>query len=431
MLLIVATVTVIFIGASRFEVDGPASFDVRSWLFGWAPAALLLFGVWLVLNWTREKTTRDSAVAAWYLLYSVATLPISLIGIGLGALVAREYMPQWWYDGHWFAWAIYAAIWVWVIAVAWRVSQAITRSTRVALSLVLYVLIVGIVSNWQLQTQAWQPVGSYDDDEFASFELSQEMFEAQQALLTTELQAITPSAEGERQIYGLVYAPYAQDVFLRESAMVKQVLEERFGARARVVRLVNNSATAAELPWATTLNLERSLQALSEAMDTERDVLVVYLTSHGGADFKLAAQHWPLEVEDLTADQLRTMLDLRGFRHRVIAVSACYSGGWIEPLRSEGTLIMTAADEDHTSYGCGSKSELTFFGRAVFDEQLRETLSFEEAFHAAVPVIKQREIEAKKDDGFSNPQIFVGENIRLILDELVKQSLQPVTRVAQ
>jgi hypothetical protein len=112
------------------------------------------------------------------------------------------------------------------------------------------------------------------------------------------------------------------------------------------------------------------------------------------------------------------MLDEAGIRNRVIAVSACYSGGWIEPLRNEDTLVMTAADADHTSYGCGSRSDLTYFGRAVFDEQLRKTKSFEDAFRAAVPVIRQREIEAKKDDGFSNPQIFVGREIHALLDEL-------------
>jgi hypothetical protein len=284
----------------------------------------------------------------------------------------------------------------------------------------LYVFVVQILSSWQLSTQEWQPVESYDDDEFASLELSQDVFEHQQALLNDLLHAITPSAGSKRLAYGLVYAPYAEDVFLRESAMVQQVLEERFGAHGRVVRLVNNSATAAELPWATTLNLERSLRALAEAMDTEHDVLVVYLTSHGGADFKLAAENWPLEVKDLTADQLRAMLDEVGIRHRVIAVSACYSGGWIGPLQSEDTLIMTAADKDHTSFGCGSKSELTLFGRALFDEQLRKTLSFEDAFNAAVPVIKQREIKEGKDDGFSNPQISVGRNIRVILAELAE-----------
>jgi hypothetical protein len=292
---------------------------------------------------------------------------------------------------------------------------------RVALTLLVYVVVVQMLSSWQLDTQVWQSIESYDDEEFVSLELSQEVFESQQVLLRDSLQAIAPSMGSERQLYGVVYAPHSEDVFLRESAMVQQVLEERFGARGRVVRLLNNATSAAELPWATTANLERSLRALAAAMDTERDVLMVYLTSHGGADFKLAAENWPLKVEDLTADELRAMLDELGIRHRVIAVSACYSGGWIEPLRNEDTLIMTAADKDHTSYGCGSKSELTFFGRAMFDEQLRKTLSFEAAFNAAVPVIKQREIEAKKDDGFSNPQIFVGSNIRTVLDELARR----------
>jgi hypothetical protein len=62
--------------------------------------------------------------------------------------------------------------------------------------------------------------------------------------------------------------------------------------------------------------------------------------------------------------------------------------------------------------------QLTFFGRAVFDEQLRKTHSFEQAFAAAVPVIKQREIDAGKDDGFSNPQIAVGEQDRPVLKAL-------------
>ncbi len=63
-------------------------------------------------------------------------------------------------------------------------------------------------------------------------------------------------------------------------------------------------------------------------------------------------------------------------------------------------------------------SELTFFGRAMFDEQLRSTHSFEDAFARAVPLIKQREIDAGKDDGFSNPQIRVGAGIAPVLRAL-------------
>jgi hypothetical protein len=80
---------------------------------------------------------------------------------------------------------------------------------------------------------------------------------------------------------------------------------------------------------------------------------------------------------------------------------------------------MTASDADHTSYGCGKKSDLTFFGRAMYDEQLRnQTLSFEKAHAAARLVIDKREKEAGKDDGYSNPQIKVGARIRPYLERL-------------
>jgi hypothetical protein len=153
-------------------------------------------------------------------------------------------------------------------------------------------------------------------------------------------------------------------------------------------------------------------------MDLEKDLLVVYLTSHGGSDFKLAASHWPLEIEPLTPQVLKQILDKAGVRNRVVAVSACFAGGWADVLATEHSLIMTAADAMHTSYGCGSRSELTYFGRAVFDEQLRKTHSFEQAFNRAVPIIKQREIDADKKDGFSNPQIRIGSQIRPLLKAL-------------
>ncbi len=200
--------------------------------------------------------------------------------------------------------------------------------------------------------------------------------------------------------------------------MVSEVLAKNFDADGRILHLLNHVATVRSHPWATVLNLQRGIDALAARMDIDKDILVVYLTSHGGNDFKLAASHWPLDVEPLTPALLRAALDKAGIRHRVIAVSACYSGGWVDVLANEDTLIMTAADSTHTSYGCGHRSELTFFGRALFDEQLRKTHSFETAFAQAVPLIKQREIDAGKDDGFSNPQIKVGKQIATALQQL-------------
>ena len=57
----------------------------------------------------------------------------------------------------------------------------------------------------------------------------------------------------------------------------------------------------------------------------------------------------------------------------------------------------------------------------MFDEQLRKTHSFEQAFARAVPLIKQREIDAGKEDGFSNPQIRVGAGISPVLRALEKR----------
>jgi hypothetical protein len=124
-------------------------------------------------------------------------------------------------------------------------------------------------------------------------------------------------------------------------------------------------------------------------------------------------------VAPVTPPDLRRWLDEAGIKHRVISISACFAGNWIAPLASEDTLVMTSSDADHTSYGCGKKSALTFFGRAMYDEQIRsETLSFEKAHAAARLIIDKREKEAGKDDGYSNPQIKVGARIRAYLEQL-------------
>ncbi|MDR7305151.1 C13 family peptidase [Rhodoferax saidenbachensis] len=416
MLLIAGLTTALTTGAGWLEIVGPADFLVRNWLFSWASTALLIFAVWLALNWGRTQAAHATPVAVWLLLYWVATTPISVAAVALAAVAGRDWLPNWWLESAWWGWVVFGLFWLWIALAALRITGAVNRSRWVCAAVVLTVLALQGLDTWALQVRPWQPTYVENDAaEPVTLQLSQEVFEAQQDLLDDALGGLRPSTPGPIQVFGLVYAPYAQDVFLRESTMVKGVLEQRFGAEGRVLQLVNHATTATDIPWATNRNLERSLAALAQAMDKERDVLVVYLTSHGGADFRLAAQHWPLEVKDLTAAQLRETLDRLGIRNRVVAVSACYSGGWIEPLRGDTTLVMTAADKDHTSYGCGSKSELTFFGRAVFDEQLRKTLSFEEAFKAAVPVIQQREIEGRKSDGFSNPQIAVGEGIRKVL----------------
>ncbi len=425
---LVALVGAAQVGMARLEVPGAATFHLAGWLYPLSTVGFVLFLVWACVSGLRPPQAHPAPVPTWFALWTVSGLPMGAVAVLLSALAAREQLPAWWLDGTWLAWLIYGAVWVWIMLVAWRVTAAVTPSRWAQTATIMGVLLIEAFGTAYIDSRPWQPDYAEQESSEATaaattLTLSQEVFADQQTLLAETLAAVAPRQAGRTNVFGLVYAPYAQGVFVRESAMVASVLQERFGAEGRVVQLVNHPSVTDSLPWATNQNLRASLQALAARMDRDNDVLVVYLSSHGGADFKLATSHWPLEVAELTPQMLRSMLDEVGVRNRVIAVSACYAGGWIEPLTSDNTLVMTAADATHTSYGCGSKSELTFFGRALFDEQLRKTHSFEKAFAAAGPIIQQREIEGKKDDGFSNPQIAVGKDIRPVLATL-EQELQ-------
>jgi Peptidase C13 family len=277
------------------------------------------------------------------------------------------------------------------------------------------------LANLEGGVRFWYPVQeAADQPERKQLDLTQKLMEAQPVLLAQRLAEVLPQRAGVTDLYSITFAPYAsEDVFHNETTMVTQVMSKRFDAAGRTLQLVNHVDTVQQHPWATPLNLQRAITALAKRMDLNEDILFLHLTSHGARDGVLAAEFWPMTVDELTPKQLKQWLDEAGIKNRVISVSACYSGSWIAPLASDGTLIMTAADANHTSYGCGRKSKLTFFGRAMYDEQLRnKTRSFEAAHAAARTIIKQREQAAGKDDGYSNPQIRPGSAIQVHLKRL-------------
>ena len=413
---------------SRLQVVGPARFDTQAWLSGWWSSLVFVGTAWWAFSGVGNNAPTGSTlsrVAACFSLSLVAALPSVVFYELLMAALAHRWIKPGAKSVTLIYWSIYGGFVLWSLAVlAVLIRRFSGWTARGAIFVAVMVACTGI-SSWQFNQRAWQEDNSSQskvDADKPRLRLSQQTFEAQQALWATKINALAPQREGITDVYGLVFAPYAsEDVFMRESTLVSDILSQRFDAQGRVLHLLNHGATTPSHLWATPQNAERAIQALAERMDKDNDVLVVYLTSHGGSDFKLAASHWPLEVEPLTPQLLRAALDKAGIRNRVIGVSACYSGGWVAPLASDNTLVMTAADATHTSYGCGRLSELTYFGRAMFDEQLRKTRSFEQAFANAVPLIKQREIDAGKDDGFSNPQISVGSGIRPVLKNLVQR----------
>ncbi len=237
---------------------------------------------------------------------------------------------------------------------------------------------------------------------------------SQPEVLARTLEGLLPRRPGQPNLYLVSVAGYAeQDVFMREVVSIDTLFAERFGTRGRSLMLVNSRATMRDTPLATRTSLKQALDKVGSVMDRDEDILFLFLTSHGRPGrFSLA--FYPLSLADLTPVELRKMLDDAGIRYRVIVVSACYSGSFVEALRNDDSLVITAAAADRNSFGCSNEADFTWFGKAFFDEALRRHGSFVEAFDAALPAIAGRE----KAEGFepSLPQRAVGAHIVPRLD---------------
>ena len=112
---------------------------------------------------------------------------------------------------------------------------------------------------------------------------------------------------------------------------------------------------------------------------------------------------------------LARMLADSGIKWKIIVLSACYSGGFIESLRDANSLIITATAADRQSFGCEASSEFTWFSRAYFDQALREEAregrySFAGAFERARESVAAQEQAGNHQP--SQPQMFLGSAMR-------------------
>lgn len=421
------------LGIERLYIDGPAGFHWPALQLGWWSTALTVWVCWLIVpraaSADRMPIVGDagpprhapSAAAMFSMLAAQAlTLTVVLALVFVPLVRSGAYSPEVLGEWGWRVAMLLPLGWVAAaqIALVWRGAAAGLRRRAVAALVLLGAIALG---EWVLPVHHWYPQAQADE-RTEPLRVTQELLELQPQLLSQQLQGLQRQRPGIVDVYSITFAPYAEeDVFRNESALVDGVMQQRFGAAGRSIQLVNHRDTARERPWATPLNLQRTIARVGELMDRDEDLLFVHLTSHGAQNGTLSAYIWPLTVDGLTPAMLKTALDAAGVRWRVLSVSACYSGSWIAPLADSNTLVMTAADAEHTSYGCGKNSELTFFGRAMFYEELRRTWSFEDAHARARDVIARREREAGKQDGYSNPQIAVGAALRAPLARLQAQ----------
>jgi hypothetical protein len=191
------------------------------------------------------------------------------------------------------------------------------------------------------------------------------------------------------------------NVFHSEATRAAAILAKYYARGAAAPRVFTNSRTSRA---ASVESLRNALARTSSRMDRENDVLFVFLSSHGseqGVEIKAGKRRSTLQPAELGA-----LLRATNVRNKVLIVSACYSGIFT-PLADARTLVITAADATHPSFGCEETATWTYFGRAFFSQAMPKTSNLQDAFVLARALVLVRELER----GYvpSNPQMRGGE----------------------
>lgn len=398
--------------APEFNIYGLNKFGITT--------LLMLGGVAIIGNLTlqRENMLR--------LLVIISASQIVIHTIYFSGWLAAE---RWWPDLPQVLLGLYVAAVVWTLAVVFGILRRLYPQPAPSLLFLLSIYafftlsLNGLLPSYRL----YYPAETEDDSseyEAANRLDVEDVFYRQTELLNEELAALQDQRQGKTDLYFVGFAGQADErVFFNDVSLARNVLDRRFNTAGRSLVLVNNADTVYNAPLANRHNLEAVLQGIARRMDKEEDVLFLYLSSHGAQDHKLSVSFWPLRLNDLKAEDLKTLLDNAGIRNRVIVVSACYSGGFLDVLKDDNTLILTASSRDHVSYGCGDFTRYTYFGESYFAKALDKDASFISAFEEARRLIEEREQNEALDQ--SGPQIDVGRNIAGILENLEVDTAEP------
>jgi hypothetical protein len=385
------------------------------------PRVLMFVPLALLVGMLARRTDRRADLLLLPVIFAAASVMMTIVTSVLYILAQHQWVPfveaYWsWFDDTVLGWSA-----VVIVLAVWRVLGG-SAPARVAVGLGAVALLV-LPTIWMPQGMLWMPRPDETGAEAAGsfYSLAQEKaFYAQQGVLERELDALQPERPGVPDIYLVAAGLYAgEDVFMKEVRMITDLFRRRFDTTGRTVTLINNVQTLEEYPIASLTSIRQALRQVGEVMNRDEDVLVLYLSSHGSDKHELAVDFRPLRLSSIDPAHLKTALDESGIRWKVIVVSACYSGGFVDALKDERTLIITAASADRTSFGCGNASDATYLAQALFGQALMKTHSFEAAFEEARKTIEGWEQE--KGITASQPQIYVGSQIRPKLTQVERR----------
>lgn len=430
----------LFLGSRRsLQIVRPSILQLIFWgilggsansLFSWLssgevgefnPQGLISYALWpfialIVGIFLSQRINNPRLMLVPALLWLVLDTHIALLQSLIQYLGYIDVLPYIFYD---YLPMIFMVLFVWQsLAVVWVFSRELKwpwweRGLIVAAT--LFTLVV-----WQMSVKS-QPIWKVEETPPT---FTEDAFYAQSRVLNKSLEDVQYGEFTQSHWYflGVAGAGY-QDVFKSEVERIKEQFDTRFGTFGRSLILVNNPETRTKTPIASRTSMEMALRRIGQQMNRESDVLFLYMTSHGLPN-QFEMENAPIDLNDVDPKWLKDTLDKSGIRWRVIVISACYSGSFVPALQDDNTLIITASAADRASFGCSNEADYTYFGRAFFDQAMREQTSVSAAFEQTKDTVAQWE----KAQGFeaSEPQWSIGKNMEFMLPQL-EQRLFPVT----
>ena len=429
----------LFLGSRRsLQIVRPSILQLIFWgilggsansLFSWLssgevgdfnPQGLISYALWpfialIVGIFLSQRINNPRLMLVPALLWLVLDTHIALLQSFIQYLGYIDVLPYIFYD---YLPTIFMVLFVWQsLAVVWVFSRELKwpwweRALIVAAT--LFTLVV-----WQMSVKS-QPIWKVEE---VPPTFAEDAFYAQNQVLTKSLDAVQYGEFAQSHWYflGVAGAGY-QDVFKSEVERIKEQFDTRFGTFGRSLVLINNPTTRTKIPIASRTSMDLALRRIGQQMNRESDVLFLYMTSHGLPN-QFEMENAPIDLNDVDPKWLKETLDKAGIRWRVIVISACYSGSFVPALQDDNTLIITASAADRASFGCSNEADYTYFGRAFFDQAMREQTSVSAAFEQAKATVAQWE----SAQGFeaSEPQWSIGKNMEFMLPQL-EQRLFPV-----
>jgi hypothetical protein len=375
-------------------------------LFGWACYLLLGFIACALIARAQSRVADTRAL----LLPALAAAPFVMVVFALASDLPIT--------GRWPVFFTLLAL-AYLVFLAIRVLGAAYGLVRWRPALIAIVLVLAAPSALgllDLDTRLWVPEEQSQGEQADDADQAEALFYDQPSRIAAAVARVAPSQPGKPGVFFVGFAgDGSQSVFRRETLFASEVFGARFGSLERSVLLINDIDDRDSYPLASVAGLEQTLKVLAARMDPEQDVLVLFLSSHGSED-GLEVENGSLPLAQLAPEDVREALDASGIRWRVVVVSACRSGVFLDALKSDTTAIVTASDAGHDSFGCEDDRELTWFGEAFLKDALPGSASLADAFHKAARLIAQR--EEADHQVHSNPQLFVGALMQKKLAEL-------------